>query len=234
LSVFPAIGEKSRNVTKTVTPSGILHINWRMSSEPNAANITRASLLMRLKETGTVRDAAWTEFYSLYAPIVSGFARRMGSSPQDIEDLVQEVLKSFLCVTPGFEYDSQAGRFRSYLKTCVCNKMAELRRKRGPRTSSLADSQDIDLQSPAVEATWNDVWETEKLGRAVAIVRQRYSINAERRKTFQAFEMCVLLDRSTEEVALECEMSTESVRAAKSRVSKALREEFEQLDQIVD
>ena len=122
------------------------------------------------------------EFHDLYAPVIAGFARRMGARTQDVEDLVQEVLKAFYCVTPEFTYNPEQGKFRGYLRRCV--------------------------------------W------------RERYSGNAERRRTFRAFEMCALLDRATGEVALELGLSVESVRTARSRVSRALREAFEGMDEI--
>jgi RNA polymerase sigma factor (sigma-70 family) len=201
-----------------------------MASQSTPADLTRASLLIRLKQDGPERDAAWAEFHTLYAPIISGFARRMGAPPQDVEDVVQEVLKSFLCVIPEFAYNPARGKFRGYLKTCVWNKLAELRRRRAPHSAAL---ERFDVSNPddvAVEAIWNDVWETEQLGRALAVVRQQYATNAERQRTFRAFEMCTLLDRPTEQVAEELGLSLESVRAAKSRVSKALRRVFESLD----
>ncbi len=66
--------------------------------------------------------------------------------------------------------------------------------------------------------------------RALAGVRERYSTTADRQRTFRAFEMCALLGRTTEQVAAQLSMSVESVRAAKSRVGKALRETFDHLD----
>ncbi|MGA2496998.1 MAG: sigma-70 family RNA polymerase sigma factor [Tepidisphaeraceae bacterium] len=200
-----------------------------MANPSTLSEATRASLLIRLSDTGPEREVAWAEFHDLYAPIISGFARRMGTPPQDVEDLVQEVLKAFFCVSPEFNYQPGVGRFRGYLKTCVWHKLNQLRRRREPRASGLERFDPDDL---AVETVWNDVWETEKLGRALAIVRQRYSINTERQQTFRAFEMCTLLDRPTDQVAAELGLSLESVRAAKSRVSKALRETFDNLDEL--
>lgn len=156
----------------------------------------------------------------------------MGTRPQDVDDLVQDVLKAFFCATPEFVYDPEKGRFRGYLKTCVWNKLVELRRRRGKEQSGIDRFDPNEPDATTVESVWNDVWETEKLGRALAVVRERYSINAERRRTFAAFEMCTLLERSNEHVSAELGLSLESVRAAKSRVGQALREAFEKLDEI--
>jgi len=197
-------------------------------SPPSSSSNTRASLLLRLRPGDPAREVAWTEFYDLYAPIISGFARRVGADSTEVEDLVQEVLRAFFSVSPEFAYDPAKGRFRGYLKTCVWHKMGEMRRKAGREAATLGRLAPSD--DNAIEETWNDVWETEKLHRALAAVRERYANNPDRQRTFRAFEMCTLLDRSTETVAAQLGISEESVRAAKSRVGKALRETYEHLD----
>lgn len=187
--------------------------------------LTRASLLIRLNDAGPAREMAWNEFCTLYTPIISGFARRLGERPDAIDDLVQEVIAGFFKASPEFQYQPAKGRFRGYLRTCVCHKIAERRRieQRLPRAGVAVES----LDSPATETIWNDLWETQKLHRALAAVRQQYSETPERQKTFRAFELCNVLGRSTAEAAAELKMSNESVRAAKSRVSKAVRKAFE-------
>ncbi|MCU0688724.1 MAG: sigma-70 family RNA polymerase sigma factor [Phycisphaerales bacterium] len=213
-----------------------------MAPPPSSTpNITRKSLLIQLRPGHPRRELAWTEFEGLYAPIISGFARRMGANATQAKDLVQDVLHAFFAISPQFVYDPAKGRFRGYLKTCVWHKLSQLRRqsqgqvqslggvgRRGSGSGSHAD--DEAAVEAAVEATWNDVWETEKLHRALAVVRERYANNPDRQRTYEAFEMCVLLERSTESVAAALGMSVESVRQAKSRVSKALHETFDHLD----
>jgi RNA polymerase sigma factor (sigma-70 family) len=189
---------------------------------------TRNSLLLRLRPGDPEREVAWAEFYELYAPIISGFARRVGASRGEVEDLVQEVLRAFFAASPEFTYDPAKGRFRGYLKTCVWHKMSEMRRKASREASTLGKLPPA--EDKAIEDTWNDVWETEKLHRALAAVRERYSNNPDRQRTFRAFEMCTLLDRSTEAVAAALGMTEDNVRQAKSRVGKALRETFDHLD----
>lgn len=197
-------------------------------SSPYLPSNTRASLLLRLRPGDPGREVAWTEFYDLYAPIISGFARRVGANQSEVEDLVQDVLRGFFSASPEFKYDPAKGHFRGYLKTCVWRMMRETRCKVGRETAALGKLPRDD--DKAMEEVWNDVWETEKLHRALAAVRDRYATNADRERTFRAFEMCALLDRPTETVAAQLGMSEESVRAAKSRVGKALRETFDHLD----
>lgn len=200
------------------------------NSDDNHPDLTSKTLLLRLREHGNAREVAWGEFYGLYQPIISAFSRRLGASADETDELVQGVMQAFFQASPEFCYDPAKGRFRGYLKTCVCNKLRNLRRKQVAESARIASGFDVD--DIAVDATWTDVWETEKLHRALAIVRERYATNAERVRTFRAFEMCTLLSRSAEDVAEQLKMTHESVRAAKSRVSKALKQVFDELDEI--
>lgn len=194
---------------------------------------TRATLLLRLNASGSAREVAWEEFYKIYSPIIVGFARRIGASPEEGDELVQEVMRAFFRSSPEFEYDPSRGRFRGYLRTCVCRKLASLRRKSAGapgKVDALGDRADQLADDRAGADAWEDVWETEKLHRALAMVRERYSGDPTRERTFRAFEMATLLERPTEEVAAELGLSDESVRAAKSRVSRALKQAFDHLD----
>ncbi len=91
----------------------------------------------------------------------------------------------------------------------------------------------VDASELSVEATWNDIWETESLRSAVETVRETYSIREDRAKTFKAFEMYVLLERPPEEIARELGMSVDSVHQAKSRVTKAVKEVMAEMDSVV-
>jgi len=97
-----------------------------MSALPQSSpSITLASLLLRLRHYGPAREVAWNKFYDLYAPIISGFARRIGADRGDVEDLVQNMLRAFFAVAREFVYDPAKGRFRSYLKTCGWHRIGD-------------------------------------------------------------------------------------------------------------
>lgn len=77
---------------------------------PSSPQNTRSSLLLRLRQDGPAREVAWAEFYDLYAPIISGFARRVGASRSEVEDLVQEVLRAFFAASPALNSARKLGR----------------------------------------------------------------------------------------------------------------------------
>src|SRR4051794_8411579 len=92
-------------------------------SSPAAGSVdsaTRPSIFLRLKQSDRApRELAWRQFYDQYAPVISSYARRKGASPQQAEEIVQDVISGFYAASPKFIYDPARGRFRGYLKTCV-------------------------------------------------------------------------------------------------------------------
>jgi RNA polymerase sigma factor (sigma-70 family) len=194
--------------------------------------ITRKSLLLRLKVGGPTREVDLHQFHQQYAPIIRGFARNIGIRQQDVEDVVHDVMLGFFAAAAQFEYDPAKGRFRGYLKTCVWH--AFQKRCRGQRLMSGKSLEDIDADELQIEAVWNDCWESEKLHRAMAIVREEYLTHPpqpERSRTFRAFEQVALLQRSTDAVAQDLNMSAASIYQAKSRVSRALQVALGRLDE---
>jgi RNA polymerase sigma-70 factor (ECF subfamily) len=194
--------------------------------------LTSQTLLLRLKADAPAREMAWREFYETYAQIIGGFARKMGARQQDIADVVQDVMLGFFSVSPEFTYDASRGRFRGYLKTCTW-RVIQRRFGRAMRVAGRPLGE-VDPSEVQVETAWNDVWEQEKLQRAVESVRQRYSARPDKAITFRAFEMYVMLERSPQEVAAELSISVDSVHQAKTRVSKAIRTAMESISELAD
>jgi RNA polymerase sigma-70 factor, ECF subfamily len=194
----------------------------------NDSKATRATLLLRLSPNQPQRELAWREFYEIYGAIIGGFARNMGAAAHDVPDVIQDVMLGFFGASPKFEYNPERGRFRGYLKACTWRafqkRFGSRLRLAGKSIDQIADN---DLH---VEQTWDDVWESEKLRRAVEAVRQRYTARPDRVRTFQAFEMYALLGQSPEEIAAELSLSVESVHQAKSRVSKAIKAAMDAVD----
>lgn len=181
--------------------------------------LTRASIFDRLAEPApAVREMAWREFRKRYSPVIAGFASKCGASRQDIDDVIQEVMASFLSASGEFVYDPSKGRFRGYLKTCTVRASVRLAGKNMKvRGIPLADVGEADL---AVEPIWNDVWERQQVAQALRIVRQEFANT----NAIRTFEQYVLLDRSAEVVAKELDTTVNNVHQSKSRITKRLRE----------
>jgi len=180
---------------------------------------THASLFARLGASQTAeRELAWGEFRSRYAPVIAAFATKCGASRQDIDDIIQDVLTSFLGVSGEFTYDPSKGRFRGYLKTCTVR--AAIRRAGKNLRFRGTPLDEIPQAELAVEPIWNDIWEQQLVSEALRIVRDECQDSL----AFRAFEQYVLLDRSAEIVAAELGTSVNNVHQAKTRITKQLRE----------
>jgi RNA polymerase sigma factor (sigma-70 family) len=193
---------------------------------------TRTTLLVRLRADGSACEIAWHDFHKVYAPVIAGFARRMGARQGEIDDVVQEVMLGFFGAVPEFRYERTRGRFRGYLKTCAWRKLETCLAKR-------LHTVDTAQWSPAmadadVDAAWERAWRQAQLTQALEIVRTRYSRRADQRKTFDAFEHYALLDRPAEDVAHELAMTVDQVHQAKSRIQKALRESMDTMEAFAD
>jgi RNA polymerase sigma-70 factor, ECF subfamily len=200
-----------------------------MNSDPTSDPYrTHASILLHLNETSPMpRQVAWQDFYEFYTPIIAGFARNFGASPQDIQDVIQDVMLGFYRASPTFVYDPNKGRFRGFLKVCTFRALRA--RVNGNRRMQTNRFEDFEPESPEVTQAWSQQWDQEILRRAMQAVREDYQ-EPSRQKTFRAFELYVILGKSSDEVARELQMEVNSVHKAKERITKALRKKIEELD----
>jgi RNA polymerase sigma factor (sigma-70 family) len=189
---------------------------------PNVSPVdTHPSIFLRLNQSDTrVREIAWQEFHDRYAPAIAGLARKLGTTNNDVDDVVQDVLIGFFSKSPTFKYEASRGRFRGYLKTCTCHtlwKRAE--RRQGGAIATVALNQ-IDPESLEVEQAWQDIWEQQLVRRAIEQVRAEIGGT----KTFRAFEQYVMLDRPAQQVSEELGLHVDNVYRSKEQVTQLLRE----------
>lgn len=191
---------------------------------------TRATLLLRLKADGPEREVAWAHFCELYEPIIAGFARRLGTPPHEVAEVVQHVVAGFFAAQPRFVYDPAKGRFRGYLKACVSNLVLSQRRARARLRpeSSLAGESPLDNHESdaASDQAWEAEWERQRLALALARVRADLGDNA----MFQAFDAVAIRGQSPDVVAQALGMSRDSVYQSKSRVLSRLRLALDAID----
>jgi RNA polymerase sigma-70 factor (ECF subfamily) len=178
---------------------------------------THITLLQRL---GAGEDAeAWREFHARYAELIVGFARRRGLQPADCDDVVQEVLVSLTKALPGFEYDPQRGKFRSYLKTIALHAMF----KRGQKKRGEVDLEHVSqvtraaASDEAVSAAWEEEWRQYHMRQAMRQIEMEFN-----RADVDAFQRYAIDGQDAAETAAALNMSVDQVYQAKSRILKRL------------
>ena len=188
---------------------------------------TRSTIFLRLKSDDTAtREIAWADFRDRYAPIIAAFARKLAVKPQDVDDLVQDVMLGFFAHSPTFVYDPLKGRFRGYLKVCTLRAMQRRLGARGRMTHVSLDQ--VPPDDVAVEQVWNDVWEQQLLQRAMDETRREFKDD----QNFRAFELHVVKGQSVPEVMRALGVSESSVHRGKSRVAAALRRRLSMLEDL--
>lgn len=191
-------------------------------SSPPADSATNPTIFLRLRHSDPQpREFAWDEFRRRYAPIITGFARRLGAKPQDVDDVVQDVLLGFFLKSPTFQYDPSKGRFRSYLKVCTYRALHKRIGKEVRFNGKPLD--EIDPEAMAVDQVWNDVWEREQLRHALEDVRESMG----QTKTFLAFELYVVFDQPADKVAEKLDLHINSVYRAKEQITRLLQQKVQ-------
>src|SRR5262245_16586763 len=80
---------------------------------------TSATLLDRIRRGED--PAAWSRLLDLYAPLLRGWAARLGVRGADADDLVQDVLAVVVRRFPEFVHPDRPGAFRGWLRAIAAN-----------------------------------------------------------------------------------------------------------------
>ena len=186
---------------------------------------TSTSWLSRVRQ----RDPqAWRRLTELYGPLVYHWGRRHGLSAEDASDLTQEVFSAVVGAIERFLHSPEQGTFRGWLWTIARNKLRDHFRREADREA--ADGGTEACQRLAmIPEIWSD--ESHEVSdrvelqllfrRALDTVRSEFED-----RTWQAFWLSIVELRSTDDIAAELGLSTNSVRQAKSRVLRRLRREL--------
>ncbi len=179
---------------------------------------TSATLLERLRQPAAQAD--WTRFVTLYTPLLYTWAGRLGLSPEDAADLVQDVLMLLVQKLPSFTYDPEQ-RFRGWLWRLTLNQCRTRQRRRtlpvDPDRDRLAELAVPDEVEGVAEAEYR----LYIVGRVLRLIQDEFQ-----ESTWRAFWENVAEDRPAAEVADRLGLSVAAVYAAKSRVLRRLRQEL--------
>lgn len=185
---------------------------------------TNESLLFRLRDDGA--HEAWREFFDAYWGAILRYARKLGLSAHQSEEVLQETMVVLMRVLPGFVYDPGKGRFRNFLLTIVHRKCLAVMR-RAVRTSEVTW---VDGASGAGGQLRGDSTTADQ----EALVRWRDSLVEEaiRRlesdprlaeNTFAVFKAYVLQQQPATEVARRFGLKENAVYQIRNRLLRRLK-----------
>jgi len=181
-------------------------------------NTTSVSLLYRLQQPGE-QEASWKRFVQLYTPLFFHWARKLGLSPDDAADLVQEVLILLMQKLPEFQYDPQRS-FRGWLRTVMLNKWRDHQRlRRVPTDATRADL--VDIEAAGATTLEESEYREYVVKQALELMQAEFQP-----ATWKACWEYMILGKPADAVAKELGLTVNAVYLAKSRVLTRLREEL--------
>ena len=185
------------------------------------ADATSPSLLDRARHNV---PGAWDRLVECYAPLVYHWCRRGHLGPEDTADVFQDVFRSVAEHLTDFRRDRPGDTFRGWLRAITRNQIALLFRRNRDRPQAAGGSdawQDLQDVADPCPAPGEETAEIDQLyRRALDLVRREFE-----ERTWQAFWLSVVEDRAPAALAQELNMTTNTIRQAKSRVLRRLREE---------
>ena len=191
-----------------------------------SSDSTSLTLLARVKSRD---EQAWQRLVHLYGPVIFHWCQRAGLQPADAADLTQEVFVAVAQSIDGFRRDRPDDTFRGWLWTIARNKIRDFfsRRNGTPQPVGGSTANDrlgqIPDTPPDLDETENDFLDT-VAQRGLELIRSEFED-----RTWNAFWRMAVDGQTAQDVAAELDMNPHSVRQAKYRVLRRLREELDGL-----
>jgi RNA polymerase sigma-70 factor (ECF subfamily) len=170
----------------------------------------------------------WREFDERYRPVVASFARRLGLSPADAEEVAQETLVRFVEEYRAGRYERERGRLRSWVFGMARARASDFKRAIERRHEARGESALAQLASDAeLEQLFDEEWQRVLLRNALDELRQGTRTDPQ---SIRALEMLALEQRPAVEVGAALGMTANAVYAAKHRALVRLREILARFD----
>lgn len=191
----------------------------------NSDPATRASLLVRLRNSRD--EEAWSEFSSVYEPVIYRMVQRRGMQDADTREIVQEVLMSVATAIDRFDVQA-VGSFRGWLSQITRNATIDRLRKLTALHETIDASGAVRRLDEQVgnEHTADTILEEFEQDRRKQLFR--WAASQVRHRTgevnWMAFWKTSIDGRSVAEVATELKISEGAVYVARCRILKRIRE----------
>jgi RNA polymerase sigma-70 factor, ECF subfamily len=196
--------------------------NQRMSNNLD----TRGSVILGVCQHDPDR---WSEFDSIYRPMLIGFLRKQGLNEFDASDVVQDIFVKLLGKIQ--TYDREQCKFRTWLFAVAHHTLVDYARRRATQKKALDGWAANMLRASASDSLkmaeeWVKLHRAEILRHALKRVRSRTSP-----KSWACFEQRLLRDRPGIEIAAELGIEASTVFVNACRVLKRVRAVCQEFDE---
>ena len=175
---------------------------------------------------------AWSQFMSLYLPMIEAWGKRIALPHVDVEELTGRILSKLVEAIPRFNYDPDKGSFRGWLKTITHRELTNFARERQRRlpgdeaTGKSAVYQLLREHAGEVDDLVASLHEqSEGLLQSVqdALKEIQNSCVGEEQKSWEVFERIFLKDQAIDTVAAEFGLTYHATAMRVQRIKKKLR-----------
>jgi RNA polymerase sigma-70 factor (ECF subfamily) len=181
---------------------------------------TRRSLLV---EVSKGNSESWSEFVSLYEPLLLSYVLGQGLPRQDAGDVVQDIFIKLFKALPDFKLDHQRGRFRTWLWQVTRTTIVDWARRSKRHSKSEEAMRQRLTATPAVTPEPDPEWERAHQQRVLNVVLDEVRQSTQP-KTWACFEQHLLEGRPSSAVAAELGLTANSVNVNASRVLARVRQ----------
>jgi RNA polymerase sigma factor (sigma-70 family) len=193
---------------------------------------TRNSLLVRLSNRRDIE--AWDQFIEIYQPFVFRLVRSKGFQDADAHDIVQEVMMAVSKAIHRWETDPAKGRFRDWLFCIARNLMINFLTRRRHQSFRAGQGMLVELLDQHLEQGEQFIeasreFDLEYRRELFLMAAERVS-QAVRPKTWDAFRLTSIEQRSIKDAAQELQMTEGAVLVARCRVLARMRELVKSLE----
>jgi RNA polymerase sigma-70 factor (ECF subfamily) len=191
---------------------------------------TSKTLLQKLRVFEDRR--AWSQFMSLYLPMLQTWGRRFGLQNDDVEELTGRLLTKLVEALPRFDYDPKKGSFRGWLKTITQRELttfARERRRRMPGDEATGKSTVYDLlleHADDVDELITGLHDqSEGMLRSLqdALKEVQSACQGDEQKSWEVFQRIFLADQAIEVVAAEFGLTYHAAAMRAQRIKKKVR-----------
>ena len=181
---------------------------------------TSKTLLDKLQSGDAV---SWTEFFNRYRGIIVSLGNLKGLTPEECDDLVQEVMLCFFKNSRTFVFNPQLARFRTYFGRIIQARIFDLLRRRYRLNRFASESESTSPEPETPDFLLNEAllceWRKLLLEDAFALLRERVAP-----ETYLAFDLHMRQALPVEEVARTLLVNRQFVYTAKTRCLKILKQ----------
>jgi RNA polymerase sigma-70 factor (ECF subfamily) len=172
---------------------------------------------------------AFAKITALFGGLVYHWCRRAGLSPEDSEDVSQQVFISVSNGLNGFKREKPSDSFRGWLRVVTRSRVMDFFRANSHREVPVGGTSFMERINSIVEQGDEVIGEERAetnilVERAMSLLQSEFSAN-----DCKAFHMLVIDAIAPREVAEKLGLSLNSVYIAKSRILKRMRDEFDDL-----